>query len=291
MLSFDQILLATGNRLGRHDVPCPVCGPERRTKANQRRTVLRVWLKDDFATFACARCGLRGHTRDANAGRPDPAFTARARAEAERRDAADAAERHRIAIGLWGRSLPADGTPVPTYLLARGIEVDPVPATLRFLPATPPKYSHPAMVAAFGIPVEPEPGALRMPRAAMMGVHLTLLSRDGGGKAGTGRDKIMVGRSTGWPIVVAPPNDGHGLAVAEGIESALSIHAATGLGAWAAGAAGRMPGLADHVPAYIDCVTVFVEDDPTGQKGAMELAERLAARGIEVILVEGHDGL
>src|SRR5438552_4507323 len=29
--------------LGTHDVPCPVCGPERRSPINQRRKVLRVW--------------------------------------------------------------------------------------------------------------------------------------------------------------------------------------------------------------------------------------------------------
>ena len=40
------------------DLPCPDCGPERRSTANQRRKVLRVWRgADDFMTWYCARCG------------------------------------------------------------------------------------------------------------------------------------------------------------------------------------------------------------------------------------------
>ena len=48
--------------------------------------------------------------------------------------------------------------------------------------------------------------------------------------------------------MLAPMNDLLGLAITEGVEDALSIHAATGLGAWAAGAASRLPALADAVP-------------------------------------------
>ena len=47
----------------------------------------------------------------------------------------------------------------------------------------------------------------------------------------------MIGRSTGAPIVLAPLTDALGLAITEGIEDALSVHEATGLGVWAAGSA------------------------------------------------------
>ena len=110
-----------------------------------------------------------------------------------------------------------------------------------------------------------------------------VLAPDGTAKAGTGRDKLMLGSSAGLPIVLAPPNDGLGLVIAEGIEDALSAHQATGLGAWAAGSATRLPALADHVPEYIVCVTVLVDDDEAGRINAGELVERLAARGIETI--------
>jgi hypothetical protein len=116
------------------------------------------------------------------------------------------------------------------------------------------------------------------------GVHLTRLAPDGSGKAGTECDKIMIGRSLGSPVIIAPPNDLLGLAIAEGVEDALSVHAATGLGAWAAGSASRMPALAGAVPHYVDCITVWAHADPAGQRGATELAERLHARGFETFI-------
>lgn len=85
-------------------------------------------------------------------------------------------------------------------------------------------------MAAFGIPEEIEPGVLHIRDETVVGVHLTRLQADGYGKAGTAADKIMIGRSIGMPIVLAPTNDTLGLAVVEGIEDALSIFEATGLG-------------------------------------------------------------
>jgi hypothetical protein len=113
-------------------------------------------------------------------------------------------------------------------------------------------------------------------------VHLTRLAADGLSRI----DKIMIGRgASGFPIWCAPVNDGLGLAVTEGIEDALSVHEATGLGAWAAGSAPRMPALADTVPNYVACVTIIGDDNDAGRKNAGALAARLKARGdLEVIL-------
>jgi hypothetical protein len=204
--------------------------------------------------------------------------------KAARQASQEKAERQRLAQQCWGRARLADGTAVGTYLSSRGILMDRVPTTLRFLPANPPKYQHDAMVAAFGMPREPEPGVLQMTRVE--GVHFTLLRAYGMGKAGTGRDKFMVGSSGGWPIVVAPAADGLAIVIGEGIETVLSVHQETGLGGWAAGSAGRLPLLADKVPASIECVTIAAEGDPAGWRGANELAERLEARGIEAALME-----
>lgn len=95
----------------------------------------------------------------------------------------------------------------------------------------------------------------------------------------------MIGLSAGWPLVLAPPNDLLGLAITEGIEDALSVHEATGLGAWAVGGARRMPALAERIPAWIDCVSVLADDDADGQKFAAELVRLIEARGVEVIPV------
>jgi Toprim domain-containing protein len=117
---------------------------------------------------------------------------------------------------------------------------------------------------------------------AVTGVHLTRLAVDGSCKAGTERDKIMVGNCRGSPIVLAPVNDLLGLVVAEGIEDTLSTVEATGLGGWAAESAAHMPALADAIPRYVECVTIIVDDDRDGRRHAARLAELVAAHGTEI---------
>ena len=75
----------------------------------------------------------------------------------------------------------------------------------------------------------------------------------------------------------------------EGIEDGLTVHQETGLGVWAAGAAGRMPALSDAVPNFIECVTIYRHEDDVGRRGAQELARALDQRGIEVF-IEGPAG-
>jgi hypothetical protein len=232
---------------------------------------------------------------------PDPAAKAVAaarRAEAEKEAKATAAERLSIAHDLWPSGEPAAGTVVEQYLASRGIILRRPPATVRCLEANPPRYPFPSMIAAFGLADEFAPGFVTIPRSAVMGVHLTQLAPDGSGKAPVENPRRMIGFSSGWPIVLAPPNDSLVLAIGEGIESALSAHVATGAGAWAAGSKGRLPALADKVPPYIETVVILAEAD--GQREALELASRLAARtregrrrqrcGFEVCLAEASHG-
>ena len=115
-----------------------------------------------------------------------------------------------------------------------------------------------------------------------------MLRADGSGKAECQPNKKRVGRGKGAPIVIAPPNDGLGLVIAEGVEDALSIHLATGLGAWAAGGATFLPALADAVPDYMDIVTVASHPELDAQRRAERLAIRLMRRGIaaEIQLID-----
>jgi hypothetical protein len=185
---------------------------------------------------------------------------------------------------LWSRRKRITGSVAERYLReARGI-ICALPPTLAFLP--PLKRGHKsAMIAAFGLVDELEPGLLGKPRD-VNAVHLTLLKPDGSGKAETEPDKLIIGSPCGMPIVLAPPNDLLGMAVTEGIEDALTAHAALGLGAWAAGSAGMLPKLADAVPSYIEAVTVFAHPDKAGTDGARKLAAALRKRRTEVT-VEG----
>src|SRR5438105_1717922 len=281
-LSFDRVVALTADRLGTIDIACPLCGPEKRTAANRARKVLRIWrLTESFAGFCCQRCGEKGHVLDRGRGGtpPDPVKLARARTEAAERERRATMERLSKARWLWSTRLPIVGTAAETYLRGPRGYGGSLQATLGFLPGR--AGFPPAMIAAFGLPAEPEPGRLAINDCAVAGVHITRLAADGSGKAGTGHDKIMIGRSLGSPIVLAPVNDMFGLAIAEGIEDALSVYEATGLGAWAAGSASRLPALTAAIPPYVECISIMVDDDRDGRRHAGKLAELVTARGIE----------
>lgn len=266
--------------------PCPVCGGTDRFSINTKKQV-----------FNCRGCGVGGdvialvqHLDSCSFGEAIATLANDFRTvqpevrTPPKSGSNNEAEQHRKAHYLWHTRQPLAGSIAETYLRkARGYR-GPLPPTLAFL--APRKVEHhPALIACFANCSEPEPGVLKPP-PCIESVHLTFLKADGNGKADTDPNKIVVGSPKGRPIVVAPPNDLLALAITEGIEDALAAYQATGLGAWAAGAAGFMPSLADSVPDYIESVTIFAHADKAGQTGARSLAETLHAHGIEV-LIEG----
>ena len=286
ILDENRIVLRS-TAFGRHYTTCPQCSARRR-KANQKLRCLGVTIEDDGVKFGCNHCQwtgggfYRAAERAAPAAIVDPAALERAKAKA--------AERQRIAIAhsqtkvkwLWAQRQPIEAT-VKRYLREARRYAGPQPPTIGFLPAT--EMYPPAMIAAFGIARETEPGRLVIDDAAVTGIHITKLKPDGSGKAETEADKLTIGVGNSSPIWLAPINDGLGLVIAEGIEDALSAHQATGLGAWAAGTAGRLPAMAEWVPPYVETVTVLVDADDNGEKGSTELATALVARGFEVLIV------
>ena len=272
-----------GGKTGTLDVPCPLCGPDRRHPLNRRRKVMRIWRHDPgFASYHCVRCGASGYARqDCAVNRPvDSVILMRARAEARERERQYAIKQRRKAVWLWRRRRLIIGSIAETYLREVRSYHGRLPATVGFLRA---RGEHPpAMIAAFGVAEEIEPGVVVINDVAVRGIHITKLKLDGSGKADTERNKIVIGRCVGSPIVLAPVNDLLGLAICEGIEDALSTYEATGLGAWAAGAASRLPGLAKAIPEYVESLSILVDDDNAGRQHSTELARRAAARGIEV---------
>ena len=278
-LDIATINCLTDGCLGTHDVPCPLCGPFR-SPHGQRRKVVRIWRFDPgFAGFHCARCGEKGYVRDQDAPAPDPVKLAKARAEAAERDSVHKADRLAKARWLWSQRRPIAGTIAERYLReARGIHC-PLPATLGFLPAT--NEYPPAIIAAFGLAHETEPGVIAIADDAVRGIHITRLLPDGSDRERGDCAKIMIGHSVGTPLVLARAGDMAGLAITEGIEDALTMHEATGLGVWGAGSASRLPALADVIPDYIESVTICVDDDPDGHHQSEALADRIQARRIE----------
>lgn len=276
--SLDDLRLLVGGRFGVYDGPCPECGPHRRAPKNRTRPVMRVWYLDErFATWCCARCGSRGeaHAGSRESGRRiDPESLRVIRAAAAVRDREAIAVQLGKALWLWRRRADPRRSVVEVYLRDVRRYGGTIPATVGYL--APYREHGPAMITCYGMPSEPEPGILVTREEALRGVQITRLLPDGAKVPGS--DKISIGRSAGWPTVLAPLNDGLGLAICEGTEDALSIAEATGLGAWAAGGASRLPALAERVPDYIDAVSVVADSDEAGRRNAQALVGRLRLR-------------
>lgn len=273
-------------RFGRELVgPCPACGGRDRFAVNVAKQiwncrgcarggdVIDLVQHLDGTGFATAIETLTGK-------RPHPASTQSVPTAVKivpKIDNDDYERRQRSkAAWLWSQRQPIANTIAERYLReARGYD-GPLPCTLAFLPPRA-DGQHPAMIAAFALVDEPEPGVLGEPED-VHAVLLTLLAADGSGKATVAPNKITIASPAGMPVVLAPMNDLMGLAITEGVEDALSVHAATGLGAWAAGSAPFMPKLVAAIEQQgPDCVTIYVDDDDAGRRHAHELAAGLAA--------------
>jgi hypothetical protein len=242
-ISYDDLADMIGGQLGVFDVPCPECGPKCRHAYNRKRPVLRVWGEDDgFISYHCERCKVGGWAKvDAGA-----AAKPRAYKNAPKRIDTDTADREQLANMLWDRAKPIAGSPAETYLRSRKCFVD--SPSLRFLPA---KGEHaPSMIARFGT-------------GKITGVHLTKLRDDGQGKAGTDKDKIMLGPSQGQFIMVHDNAESEALIITEGIEDAASFAAVMGWSAWAAGSAGRIANIVGQAGRF-NRLLLAVDNDLRG---------------------------
>lgn len=255
--SFDALERLSGNKRVA-DAPCPACGPDCKTPVNQRRKVLRIWNDGEFITYKCARCEASGYAH------PDRAVVGSAPRDRPAPDYTLETDKSELATYLWGQSLPLLGTAAESYLTSRGCLVQ--SDALRFLPA---RSEHPpAMIARFGDVGKPT------------GVHLTKLKTDGSGKAGTEKDKIMIGSSQGQPIIVADNPDREELIIAEGIEDAASLSIVTGWSAWAAGSAGRIAPVVASAPRALK--VYLASDLDWGKPDRVRAGPRALRKAMEV---------
>jgi hypothetical protein len=257
-----------------------------------RRDAELKWLRAmrDAAPRQLANGQLQGGFAHSTAHCVDAAARAaneRAAAEHEARKASDNARKRRKAQQIYSDVEPAPGSPVEWYFNWRGIPSEAISHTAGFIPdarrypelgfqAEP--FPAPCAVHPFGFPVEAEPGVLFMPVSNVMGLHLIHLLPDGRGKA---LKKKTFGPSSGFPIVLSPPGDSLGMLITEGIEDATSVHS-RGLELWAAGSAPRLPKLAGAVPGVTEVVSIGVDDNEAGRRGAEKLKDLLLQRDIEV---------
>jgi hypothetical protein len=188
--------------------------------------VLRIWDDGgDFISFWCARCETPGWAKQDGETAP--------RREVGREPSPPEPDKADLARYLWSSSLPLRGSLAETYLRSRQCFIP--SENLRFLPG---RGDHPpSMIARFG-------------SGEVTGVHLTKLRADGLGKAGTEKDKIMIGPSVGQPIMLHENLEHSELVTAEGIEDAASLALVTGWSAWAAGSAGRIASMVEAATAF-----------------------------------------
>ena len=185
----------------------------------------------------------------------------------------------------------ASAVPAQRYIQRRVPALHPAdwPADLRFQRAMP-YYdadgrftgTHPAMVARVADPA-----------GRGVTLHVTYLTDDGR-KANVQSPKKLLsplspGATAGAAIRLCAV--GEVLAVAEGIETALAIHAASGVPAWATVSANGMRTLV--VPEHVREVYVCADHDVSGvgQAAGLALSERLAEEGrIVRLVVPPHPG-
>jgi len=173
---------------------------------------------------------------------------------------------------LWGETLPIADTVAERYLAGRRLHSLHI-ADLRFLPAcrhTPTGQIYPAMVAA----------VRRWPANEVVAIHRTFLMRDGSGKIDHLQARMMLGSATGCAVQLAQA--GEQLALAEGIETALSVLQATGIPTWVCLSTAGLQRV--MVPDTVREVLICADHDPPGLKAAHAAADRLYRLGKQVRL-------
>jgi len=191
----------------------------------------------------------------------------------------DDARRRARALDIWRDTQRGAGTIVARYLESRGIALDRWPPSLRFHP----RCRRPRDEA--GNFVSPLPAMVALVEHVDRGpvaVHCTYLRPDGSGKADIEKPKAIFGPSGGGAVRLGAPRTGQWLAVAEGIETALSVAMACSMPAWAALSATGIKNLV--LPPEATLVLICADHDASGagERAAHDAAARWLAEGRRV---------
>ena len=160
------------------------------------------------------------------------------------------------ALRIWRDAQPLRASPAKAYLESRGILA--ASPALRFHPRTPlgPKGRArflPAMIAAVSLDEGP------------IAIHRTFLSTEASGKAAFEKPKRALGALGEAAVRLFAPVSGK-LGLAEGVESAMSAYALTGIPVWATLGNERF-GLVS-VPESVTELHLFVDHDAGGELAA-----------------------
>ena len=183
------------------------------------------------------------------------------------------------ALGAWRSAVPAAGTLVQGYLQGRGI-ISPAPASIRFLPRQR-NWSDGKTYSAMIALVQRVPGDdERVQGGALLidaGAHFTFLQCDGVNgpvrKAATDACKLTLGQLRHGGVWLTPVTEiEQQLAVAEGIETALSVQQLTNLPTVAALSAAGLRSL--RWPPQVRRLWIAANNDEVGRGAAKALLER-----------------
>jgi hypothetical protein len=185
------------------------------------------------------------------------------------------------ALRIWREAEPVRPSPAKAYLESRGILA--ASSALRFHPRTPlgPKGRTrflPAMIAAVSLDEGP------------VAIHRTFLSTEASTKAAFERPKRALGSLGEAAVRLFAPADGK-LGLAEGIESAMSAYALTGIPAWATLGNERF-GLIS-IPESVTELHLFVDHDDGGhlavERGLSAYARKGRTIHVRTPFVRGTD--
>jgi putative DNA primase/helicase len=230
---------------------CPCCG---------YASGLRLSEKDGRALWWCASCHDRNALSAAVLGQAEPVA---ARAPGPGNAAPD---RRAAALALWDDAMPAEASPVETYLKSRGLGLPPAPP-LRYLRDA----KHPSGARAPAMLALVQDGSGR-PAA----IHRTYLRPGGEGKAKLDPPRATLGAVAGGAVRLYP--EAPRLVIAEGLETALAAAILLRLPAWAALSAGNLADALALPPAVRE-VIIAADADTPGRNAARAAARRWRNEG------------
>jgi putative DNA primase/helicase len=177
------------------------------------------------------------------------------------------------ALAIWNSALATRSTLAETYAARRGITI-PLPQTIRFHPRlrhTPTGLRFPAIIALV-VDMLGEPVA----------IHRTFLASDGRDKAPVPRhqQKMALGRLRGGAVRLAEPEPNEVLAIAEGLETGLSILQVQGLATWVSVGTAGLKQLV--LPPCVRDVIIAADGDAAGEAAARSAALRWMREGRRV---------
>jgi Toprim domain len=248
---------------------CPACGYAKPT--------LEIAVEQDRIAISCSACGAVAGIA-AMMGIPSEIVIAPSARPSKVARALDA----------WRKANPAAGSLVERYLQGRGITLPP-PATIRFVPRQrnwSDGGTYPGMISVVQrIPGDDDSAAVK--RGAPLidsGAHFTFLQSSGPDgpvvKAAVELSKLSLGQLRHGGVWLAPIETiGEQLAVAEGIETALSVMQITKLPTVAALSAAGMRSL--RWPHQVRRLWIAADNDEAGLKAAEVLLERALRAGLQ----------